>query len=77
MNPMNLFKMFYGKNPKDILLNMLKQNVGLNNPMVNNLLSMAEKGDNKSIETFAGNFCQGKGVDFDKEFNTFMSNINK
>ena len=35
---------------------------------------MAQRGDTKGVETFARNFMQERGVDFDKEFANFMQN---
>lgn len=60
------------KNPKDAVINMIKTN---NNPMVKNLVEMAEKGDSQGVENFARNLYQQQGRDFDKEFNEFMSNF--
>ena len=40
-----------------------------------NLIDMAEKGDNKGVENFARNIMKEKGMDFDKEFNTFMNDM--
>lgn len=73
MNIINAIKNMIGFNsPKEIVLKMLGQN---SNPMINNLIQMAEKGDNKGIENFARNIFKDKGMDFDKEFSNFMNNI--
>lgn len=73
MNVMNAIKNMMGFNsPKEIVLKMLGQN---SNPMINNLIQMAEKGDNKSLETFARNMFKDRGLDFDNEFSKFMSNF--
>lgn len=69
---MNPIKQFMGTNPKQFLLEQVMQNNS--NPMINNLLQMAKKGDTKGVETFARNFMQERGVDFDKEFANFMQN---
>ena len=72
-NPMQFMNMLRGiKNPKDAVINILKSN---NNPMVKNLVDMAEKGDSKGVETFARNLYSQQGRDFDKEFNEFMNNF--
>lgn len=60
------------KSPKDAVLSMIRQN---NNPMLKNLVEMAEKGDSKGVEEFARNLYKQQGRDFDKEFNTFISNF--
>lgn len=75
MNPMNFLKGMMGiNNPKDIAMNMLKNNP---NPVFNNLMQMMEKGDNKGIEQFARNICKEKNIDFDKQFGDFMNNFKK
>ena len=72
-NPMQFINLLKGiKNPKDAVINMIKTN---NNPMVKNLVEMAEKGDSQGVENFARNLYQQQGRDFDKEFNEFMSNF--
>jgi hypothetical protein len=72
-NPMQFMNMLKGiKNPKDAVINMIKTN---NNPMVKNLVEMAEKGDSQGVENFARNLYQQQGRDFDKEFSEFMNNF--
>lgn len=72
-NPMQFMNMIKGfKNPKEAVINMIKSN---NNPMVKNLVEMAQKGDTQGVENFARNLYQQQGRDFDKEFNEFMSNF--
>ena len=72
-NPMQFINMLKGiKNPKDAVINMIKTN---NNPMVKNLVEMAEKGQNDKIEEFARNLFREQNRDFDKEFNEFMKNF--
>lgn len=72
-NPIQIINMLKSiKNPKEAVINMVKSN---NNPMLKNLVEMAEKGDNKGVENFARNLYAQQGRDFDKEFNEFMSNF--
>ena len=69
MNPLNMIKGMMGiSNPKDIVMKLLSQN---NNPIFNNLIEMANKGDTKGVENFARNICKEKNIDFDKEFGNF------
>lgn len=69
INPKQIIKNMIGVNsPKDIAMQLLSQN---NNPIFNNLVDMANKGDEKGIEQFARNFCKERGKDFDKEFGNF------
>jgi hypothetical protein len=72
-NPMQFMNMLKGiKSPKDAVINMIKTN---NNPMVKNLVEMAEKGQNDKIEEFARNLFKEQNRDFDKEFGEFMKNF--
>ena len=74
MNPMDMLKGMVGKmNPKNIVMNMLKNNT---NPIFANLIEMANKGDTKGLEQFARNYMKDNGRDFDKEFNDFKSMFN-
>lgn len=66
-NPMNFMNMLKGiKNPKQTVINMAKNS---NNPMLKNLVEMAEKGDMQGVENFARNIYKEQGRDFDKEYN--------
>lgn len=72
-NPMQMMNLLKGaKSPKDAVINMIKSN---NNPMVKNLVEMAEKGDNEGIEKFARNMFKEQGRDFDSEIKQFMTNF--
>lgn len=72
MNPMNIIKqyMLQGLSPQNILSKM-----NINNPILSNVMTMAQKGDTKGVETFARNICKQKGLDFDTEFNKFKNNL--
>ena len=56
-------------------LKMLMMNKLNSNPMFRDLIQKAQKGDKQSVENFARNICKERGLDFDKEFATFMSNF--
>ena len=72
-NSMHFINMLKGiKNPKDAVINIVKSNT---NPMVKNLVEMAEKGDSQGVENFARNLYAQQGRDFDKEYNEFMNNF--
>lgn len=72
-NSMQFMNMLKGiKSPKDAVINMIKTN---NNPMVKNLVEMAEKGQNDKIEEFARNLFREQNRDFDQEFGEFMKNF--
>lgn len=72
-NPMQFMSMLKSiKNPKEAVINMIKSN---NNPMLKNLVEMAEKGDTKGVENFARNILKEQGRNFDSEMNNFMKNF--
>lgn len=75
MNPIDMLKVIMNKNknPEDIIKNVILKNNS--NPMITNLIDMAEKGNNKGVEQFARNIFKEKGKDFDKEFEDFMNQI--
>ena len=58
------------QNPKSIVLNMIEQNAS-QNPVLANLLTRAKNKDAKGVEQVARNLMKEKGMDFDKEFNSF------
>lgn len=70
MNPMQMLQNFItkGLSPQKIA----EQIVG-NNPMMANLIKMANAGDTKGVEKVARNMFKEKGRDFDKEFSEFKS----
>lgn len=78
MNPMQILQNFMGKggNPQDLVMRALNM-AGNNNPMIGNLVNLAKQGNSQGVEQFARNFMKEKGMDFDQEFNKFMSNFNK
>lgn len=72
-NPMQIINMLKGmKSPKEAVISMVKSN---NNPMIKNLVEMAENGNSKGVEDFARNLYAQQGRDFDKEFGEFMKNF--
>lgn len=78
INPIDLISMIkQGKNPQELVLYFLESNLSQNNPIAANLLSLAKQNRTAEIEKVARNLCEQKGVDFDKEFNDFKSNLFK
>lgn len=57
-NPLQMIKMI--KDPKGFVMDFMKQN---NNPILNNLIKEAEKGNNQAVETFANNLLKQQGMD--------------
>lgn len=72
-NPMQIINMIKSiKNLRQAVLTMANNS---NNPMLKNLVEMAEKGDKKGIEQFARNVFKEQGRDFDKEYEELMKNF--
>lgn len=75
MNPMQIIQMLKnGGNPQQIVIGMLEQN-SQDNPVLDNLLSLAKEGNTQEIENFARNMLKERGKDFDKEFNSFKQSL--
>ena len=78
VNPMDLIMMIKnGQNPQQLVLNILESNLAQRNPIAANLLDLAKNNRTAEIERVARNLCEQKGIDFDKEFNDFKSNLFK
>ena len=69
-NFFNLIKMTKQGNPEQIAMSMLQQ-YSSGNPVMQNLLVLAQKKDTKGIENVARNMAKERGIDFDSEFNSF------
>ena len=74
MNPMQLMQMLKGGNPQSFVFQMLEQNAQ-NNPFFANILQLAKINRTSEIEQIAINMCKEKGIDFNKEFNSFKNNL--
>lgn len=70
-NPMQLMNMIKSKSPQEVIMSI----IGNKNPMMNNLMNLAKSGNKAEIENIARNMCKEKGIDFDKEFSSFMENF--
>lgn len=64
-----------GGNPQQLVMNALSARAE-NNPMLANLLRLAQSGDSASIEQIARNMLASQGFDFDKEFGEFKTLFN-
>ena len=75
MNPIQIFKNLItgGRNPQEAIMQMIGNT---NNPVFNNLVDMAKKGDYQGVENFARNMYKEQGRDFDKEFKEFQNMLN-
>ena len=74
MNPFQMIQMLKGGNPQSFVFQMLEQNAQ-NNPFFANILQLAKSTKTNEIEQIAVNMCKEKGIDFNKEFNSFKNNL--
>lgn len=58
------------QNPEQVVVNMLKERAQ-SNPTFANLVALAEQGKTRDMEVIVRNIAKEKGIDFDKEFNSF------
>lgn len=58
------------QNPQAFVTNMLKERAG-QNPVLGNLANLVEAGKTGEIEQVVRNIAKERGIDFDKEFNSF------
>lgn len=76
MNPLDIImKIRNGQNPQQIMISILEDGVAASNPIAANLLDLAKQNRTAEIERIARNLCAERGIDFDKEFNSFKSNL--
>lgn len=69
MNKFEILKsmMTKGMTPKGLVMNMAG-----NNPIIKNLIEMADKGDKQGVEAFARNMLKERNINYDEEFKKFM-----
>ena len=72
MNPMEMIGLLKGRNPQELVMSMIKNN-NINDPQINELISLAEKGDTNSLTKIATDMFAKQGKNFDTEFFNFMS----
>lgn len=71
VNPMQLIQMIKGgQNPQQLMMNVLQQRTQ-GNLLYENLYNLAQQGKTGDIENIARNIFKEKGMDFEKEFNSF------
>ena len=72
MNPMEMIGLLKGRNPQELVMSMMKNN-NINDPQINELISLAEKGDTNSLTKIATDMFAKQGKNFNTEFSNFMS----
>jgi len=75
VNPIQLIQMIKGgQNPQQLVMNILQQK-SQNNPILNNAMNLAQGGNTSALEMLARNLAAQRGLDFDKEFANFKSQL--
>ena len=75
VNPMQLIQMIKGgQNTQQLVMNILQQQ-SQNNPILNNAMNLAQGGNTSALEMLARNLAAQRGLDFDKEFANFKSQL--
>lgn len=64
-------KIVNNSNPQSFVMSMLQNTAQRGDPMAQNLVKLVHAGNTKEIEQVARNVAKEKGIDFDKEFNSF------
>lgn len=73
MNFMELLQLIKnGNNPQQLIMHFLQQS-GKGNPIFENAINLATKGDSSALEQVARNLAKQRGLDFDKEFANFQN----
>ena len=57
-------------NPQTVVMNELQRRAN-NNPVLGNIATLVQNGDTQGVETIVRNIAKERGIDFDKEFNSF------
>lgn len=57
-------------NPQAFIMNELQQKAQ-QNPVLRNIAALVQNGDTQGVETVVRNIAKERGIDFDKEFNSF------
>ena len=74
-NPMQIIMAIKnGQNPQQIVMNILQERMS-QTPMGQNLIALAQNNQTAQIEQIARNICNQRGIDFDKEFNSFKDSL--
>lgn len=61
-----------GRDPQQMVLNMIKSNKNID-PRINQMIQFAQTGDTNSLVNLASSMFAQRGLDFNQEFNSFLS----
>lgn len=76
-NIMQLLQMVrQNPNPQQFVMQILEQQAS-SSPLYANILNLAKNGNTAELEQIARNLCKEKGLDYDKEFNSFKNGLKR
>ena len=75
MNPINIIQLMRG-GPQQLLQQIVGNNQMMSNPMMKNVVGMAQKGDMQGVEQMARNLCKEKGLNADEVMSKVKSKFN-
>lgn len=76
LNPLQLVAMLKKSNPQQVAQQIIQENYP-NNPMMQQLISLGQKGDTQSLQQIAQQICVQQGIDFDSEMANLMNLIKR
>lgn len=76
MNPMNMMMMLKNGNPRQVAMQIIQNNYP-NDPRMNQLVQLAERGDTQSLQKIAEQVLGAQGKNFSAEMSNLMQSINK
>lgn len=74
MNPMNLMMMLKNGNPRQVAMQIIQNNYP-NNPQMNQLIQMADRGDIQGLQRIAEEALGAQGKNFSAEMSNLMQAI--
>ena len=74
MNPMNLMMMFKQGNPRQVAMQIIQNNYP-NDPRMNQLIQMANRGDVQGLQKIAEEALGAQGKNFSAEMSNLMQSI--
>lgn len=74
INPTQMISMLKTNDPQTVVRQIIQQGYS-NDPLILNLIQMAESGNQQGIQQFAKQFFSSHGTDLDSEMNKLMSTL--
>ena len=74
MNPMNLMMMLKNGNPRQVAMQIIQNNYP-NDPRMNQLIQMADRGDIQGLQKIAEEALGAQGKNFSAEMSNLMQGI--